>query len=71
MQNYILNNGTEVPCIGYGTSNHFHVADFEHVIREAIEAGYRYLDTASIYETERALGKACRKIKMVTIVTTM
>lgn len=52
-----LNNGLQIPEIGFGT---YKTADggTAEVIRTAIEAGYRYFDTASKYETEEALGQA-------------
>lgn len=54
---YELNNGVKNPCIGYGT---YKAADGKsaEVIRTAIEAGYRYFDTASFYGTEEYLGQA-------------
>ena len=51
---YLLNNGMEIPCMGFGT---YKAAD---AINTAIEAGYRYFDTASIYCTEEALGQAIK-----------
>lgn len=52
-----LNTGLEIPAIGFGT---YKAADdgTEKVIKTAIEAGYRYFDTASFYQTEEALGNA-------------
>lgn len=56
---YTLNNGMKIPCIGYGT---FKVQLGEEtgtdVVKRAIKAGYRYFDTASLYETEADLGQA-------------
>lgn len=57
---YILSNGMEIPCLGFGTYNP-QGGDNVALIRTAIEAGYRYFDTASLYETERALGCAVRE----------
>lgn len=54
-----LNNGMKVPCIGFGTYNE-KGGDNYKMILEAIEVGYRYFDTASLYETERDLGKAIK-----------
>lgn len=56
---YTLNNGVQIPCIGYGT---YKAADGNsaEIIRTAIEAGYRYFDTASFYETESYLAEAVR-----------
>lgn len=43
---YTLSNGVRIPCVGYGT---YKAADGNGsaVIRMALEAGYRYFDTAS------------------------
>lgn len=57
---YTLNNGVQIPCIGFGTYNAEDGDNYE-IIRTAIEAGYRYFDTASFYETERVLGKAIKE----------
>ncbi|MCR5106984.1 MAG: aldo/keto reductase [Lachnospiraceae bacterium] len=57
---YTLNDGTRLPKIGFGTYNE-EFADNEKPIFEAIEAGYRFFDTASLYETERYLGNAIKK----------
>ena len=52
-----LNNGVEIPCIGYGT---YKAAEGKSssIIRMAIDAGYRYFDTAAYYGTEEYLGEA-------------
>ena len=57
---YILNNGVQIPAIAFGT---YKAADGKNadVIRMAIEAGYRYFDTASFYETETYLAEAIRE----------
>ena len=52
-----LNNGMQIPCVGFGTYNE-KGGDNYQMILDAIECGYRYFDTASLYETERDLGKA-------------
>ena len=53
MLHFTLNNAFTIPAIGFGTYKASHDA-----ISLAIEAGYRYFDTASFYGTERALGQA-------------
>lgn len=56
-----LNNGIEMPQEGFGV---FQVSDFtvcEKAVSEAIEAGYRLIDTASAYKNEKAVGTAIRK----------
>lgn len=57
---YILSNGLQIPCLGFGTFNP-NGGDNCQIIRTAMEAGYRYFDTASIYGTERALGQAIKE----------
>ena len=60
---YRLNNGVRIPCVGFGT---FKAADGKstEVLRTAIEAGYRYFDTASFYDTEESLGEAIKETKI-------
>lgn len=57
---FTLNNGIEIPYIGYGT---YKVVgkDSKECIKMALEAGYRYLDTASFYGNEAELGQAVRE----------
>ena len=57
---YTLNNGVKNPCLGYGT---YKAADGKSadIIQMAIEAGYRYFDTASFYGTEEYLAEAIRR----------
>lgn len=59
-RSYTLENGVKIPAVGFGT---YKAADGRSadVIREAIEAGYRYFDTASFYETEKYLAEAIRQ----------
>lgn len=59
-ERFILKNGMVVPAIGFGTYN-AKGGDNLQMIRDAIEVGYRYFDTASLYGTERALGQATRE----------
>ena len=60
MKHYILNNGVEIPAVAFGT---YKAVDGKSadVIRTAIEAGYRYFDTASFYGTETYLAEAVRE----------
>ncbi|MFE7563058.1 aldo/keto reductase [Kitasatospora sp. NPDC057500] len=52
-----LNDGTRIPQLGFGV---WQVPDAEATaaVRAAIEAGYRSIDTAAIYENESGTGKA-------------
>ena len=56
-----LNNGILLPAVGYGTCRRNLEEDYVEVVCNAIDAGYRYFDTASFYETERMLGEGVRK----------
>lgn len=60
MEYFTLSDGSRLPKIGFGT---YRTAGEEGVraIRAAIEAGYRFFDTASLYETERPLAQAVRE----------
>ena len=61
MQNVKLNNGVEMPILGFGV---FQVKDLEECERsvvDAIETGYRLIDTAASYENEEAVGKAIKR----------
>lgn len=57
---YTLNNGLKIPCVGFGTYKVALDNDIT-VIKTAIEAGYRYFDTASFYFTEESLGQAIKE----------
>ena len=55
-----LNNDMKIPCVGFGTYKAAEGNNVE-VFKTAIEAGYRYFDTASFYQTEDFLGQAIRE----------
>ena len=48
---FVLENDVELPFIGFGT----YKVQEEKIILEALEAGYRHLDTARKYENEKML----------------
>lgn len=57
---WTLNNGVEIPATGYGV---FKVKEGDEVFRsvlEALEAGYRLIDTAAIYGNEEGVGRAIK-----------
>ena len=49
---YELANGVKIPCMGYGTYKAAE-GNNESIIKTAIEAGYRYFDTASMIQKKR------------------
>jgi diketogulonate reductase-like aldo/keto reductase len=56
-----LNNGVKMPILGFGV---FQIADqqeCERCVADAIEVGYRLIDTAQAYGNEEAVGKAIKK----------
>lgn len=58
MENYfVLSNGVKMPKIGFGTYKSTDGSD-ERVIGQALETGYRLLDTAAAYKNEEQVGKA-------------
>ncbi len=60
MKNVTLNNGVEMPLIGYGTYQIPGRKTTEYVLR-AIRAGYRLIDTAQYYGNEAGVGEAIRE----------
>ena len=61
MKNRTLNNGVEMPILGFGVFQIPDEAECEKVVLEAIETGYRLIDTAASYQNERAVGNAIKK----------
>lgn len=57
---YLLSNGVELPCIGYGTYKAADGNDCD-IIKMAMEAGYQYFDTASFYGTESYIAQAMKE----------
>jgi len=54
-----LNTGQELPAVGFGTWQD--AGEQEAAVTAALKAGYRHIDTARIYGTEPAVGKAIKK----------
>ena len=54
-----LNNGIEIPQIGLGTFM-LEPHDAENSVKNALEIGYRLIDTANAYVNERAVGRAIK-----------
>ena len=59
MKEVRLNNGVIMPAIGFGV---FQIPEneTERVVTDALEAGYRMIDTAAAYFNERQVGDAIR-----------
>ena len=56
-----LNNGVTMPKIGYGVFRMTDQAACEDAVVQAIQAGYRLIDTAAAYGNEEAVGRAIRR----------
>ncbi|BDR56128.1 aldo/keto reductase [Xylocopilactobacillus apis] len=57
---FTLNNGIKIPQVGFGT---WEIPDGEEAYNStkwALEAGYRHIDTALVYENEKSVGKAIK-----------
>ena len=61
MQKVVLNNGVEMPILGFGVYQISDTEECERSVYEAIRAGYRLIDTAAAYQNEEAVGKAIEK----------
>jgi 2,5-diketo-D-gluconate reductase A len=57
--NITLNNGVEIPQLGFGVFQ-IEPADTEKATLDALEVGYRHIDTAEMYGNEREVGLAVR-----------
>jgi 2,5-diketo-D-gluconate reductase A len=60
MKNVKLNNGVEIPILGFGVFQVKDLAECERSVIDAINAGYRLIDTAQSYGNEEAVGKAIK-----------
>src|SRR5438046_7945486 len=61
MQCVKLNNGVEMPILGFGVFQVTDLAECERSVVDAIETGYRLIDTAAAYGNEEAVGKAVKR----------
>jgi 2,5-diketo-D-gluconate reductase A len=61
MQKVKLNNGVEMPILGFGVFQVTDLAECERSVSDAIETGYRLIDTAASYMNEEAVGSAIKK----------
>ncbi len=61
MENIKLNNGIEMPILGFGVFQIQDAAECERCVIDAIETGYRLIDTAASYMNEQAVGNAIKR----------
>lgn len=60
MKNFKLNNGMEIPAIGFGTWQIEEGENAYNAVKTAIEKGYTHIDTAAVYGNEVSVGKAIK-----------
>lgn len=56
-----LNNGIEMPQLGYGVFQIPDANEAEEAVKNALDVGYRLIDTAMAYQNETAVGKAIKE----------
>lgn len=56
-----LNNGVKMPILGYGVFQITDLKECERCVLDAIDVGYRLIDTAQAYGNEEAVGNAIKK----------
>lgn len=56
-----LNNGVQMPQLGFGVFQMTDLAECEQAVVDAIASGYRLIDTAAAYHNEAAVGRAIKR----------
>lgn len=60
LQTVKLNNGVEMPILGFGVYQMTDAVQCRQAVRDALDVGYRLVDTAAAYRNEEAVGEALR-----------
>ncbi len=61
MQEVTLNNGIRMPILGYGVFQIADASECERCVVDAVQAGYRLIDTAASYRNEEAVGRGLKR----------
>lgn len=61
MNSVKLNNGVDMPLLGFGVFQMTDATECERAVLDAIESGYRLIDTAASYQNETQVGNALRQ----------
>ncbi len=61
MQTIKLNNGVEIPILGFGVFQITDPAECEQCVVDAIQTGYSHIDTAASYQNEEAVGRGIKQ----------
>lgn len=62
MKEVRLNNGVMMPSVGFGVYQ-MAKSETKQAVLQALEVGYRMIDTAASYFNEREVGEACRELQ--------
>jgi diketogulonate reductase-like aldo/keto reductase len=62
MESVELNNAVEMPLLGFGVFQVTDLAECERSVVDAIDSGYRLIDTAASYMNEEAVGRAIKNM---------
>lgn len=60
MHTYVLNDGNNIPAVGFGVFEVPADGTTYQAVRRALDAGYRHIDTAAAYNNEAEVGRAIR-----------
>lgn len=58
---YTLSNGVEIPVMGLGVYKNTDQEELKSAIETALQAGYRHIDTAAVYNNEAGVGRAVKE----------
>jgi 2,5-diketo-D-gluconate reductase A len=61
MQTVKLNNGVEIPILGFGVFQITDSSECERSVVDAIQTGYSHIDTAASYQNEEAVGRGIKQ----------
>lgn len=61
MNSVTLNNSVEMPLLGFGVFQMTDAAECERAVLDALDSGYRLIDTAASYQNETQVGNALRQ----------
>ena len=61
MQTVKMNNGVEIPILGFGVFQLTDPSECERSVVDAIQTGYRHIDTAASYKNEAAVGRGIKQ----------
>jgi diketogulonate reductase-like aldo/keto reductase len=65
VQTVKLDNGVEIPSLGFGVFQITDLAECERSVVDAIQVGYRHIDTAASYQNEEAVGRGIKRSGVV------